>query len=187
MTALNIAGLEISRIDDDVIDAQPIRGGDKRSVRAQRYAFGHSDGWRLIVADVKFPDGQRDIRCIEYDGPLPPALSRLIRGLRLGINSNEVARQYIELSQARLKSAENPSDSSAVKVTAAEFDEGAGCAAIKSLELSGATVNTREKLLEDASRRRGYLCATWPGDSAEVPLLAYAAARVLPLLNKATV
>lgn len=187
----NQNGEPVWRCDDvEVIsgDTKPLRGqpvGVKSFVQGQatRYILRSRTGWELEVADVTWPGRDRDVRTLAYSPTTPMELHRLQRGLRMSIKRRGEAELWVELSQARSADDQGAGWSNLRHATMEQLSEGAGFSVRAALEALGAEVDLREQLLEDQSRRRGYLCAVFPTDRVHVPVICYTLTRVLPVLR----
>lgn len=166
----------------DVIDATPV-GGTAASVEAHIYTMLHADDWSLTLAYTMFPEC-KDIRCLEYSVDTPDILHRLTHGLRMVVYYSPVMqKEWVELSQARVKNGACPLWSNLMRATHEQLMAGSGLDIRSALTDHDASYGTREKVLRDKNRRRGYFCAAFAPGNREAPLMAYAFTRVLPLLN----
>lgn len=149
-----------------------------------KYELAHQSGWSMVLGYMSFPDG-KDIRCLEYSDETPDALHRLTHGLRMSIYYNpKIDWEWIELSQARLKKETMPEWATCKRATEQQLDKGSGLDLRVLLAGLGASIGIRASVLRDKSNRRGYCCAAFPVDNQIVPLVAYAATRVLPILRR---
>lgn len=74
------------------------------------------------------------------------------------------------------------------KASPSQLNEGAGAGVVGILrKLGAAEIGTKEKILNDDSTKRFYLCAVYGKSSAPVPIAAYILTRVLPLINRYTI
>ena len=153
--------------------------GKKCSAEAQIFNAEVPDGGILEITYLVWSNGERDVRILEARNT-SRALRRLEHGLRLGIHTIK-HRDWIELGQARMKS---PAWAGKFKATRSQLDEGAKVPVVEVLEGYGAdAIGTKEQLLGDSSKKRGYLCAVFKRSSYEVPVAAYMLTRVLPIIN----
>jgi hypothetical protein len=162
---LTIAPFEISHHGEQALEMSPV-SGPRELATAQTFRVRHQDGWSLDLALTRFSDGSMDVRCLDYSDGTPLPLHRLTHGLRMSVISGDSQESFVELSQARIKTLEPPFHSNLFKATESELDEGARCSVRKVLEEIDARAGTRENVLGDTSRRRGYFCAAFPDDDA---------------------
>ncbi|MDZ7854165.1 MAG: hypothetical protein U5L98_16405 [Halomonas sp.] len=87
------------------------------------------------------------------------------------------------LSQARVDLDVVPPWSNLKKATFAQLDDGAGTDVDVLLSEVDGELGTREDLLNDDSRRRGYLCCLFPQGQSLPPVASYVLTRLLPLAN----
>lgn len=146
-------------------------------------------GVRLTVLDVKWANGERDVRTESVFCPLPvelgPArpLARLEHGLRMSVLLNG-RTPFVELGISRIKADSMQMWSNVHKASDADFEAICGTDWNQLLRGLGAkSVGTRERVLGDSGRRKSYLAASWEGDSQTVPVAAYLMSRVIPLLD----
>ena len=93
---------------------------------------------------------------------------------------------WAELRQARLEPARGPEWSNLFKASLEELDEGAGLDVRGFLAACcGGVVGERADVLGESGPRRRFICATFPDDSKDGPLMAYLLTRVLPLTRAA--
>ena len=153
--------------------------GEKAAATVYIFRIDVPEDGVLELGYCIWSNGERDVRILEASN-VCRALRRLEHGLRQGVHANG-RRDWVELSQARLK---NEEWSNTFKANRAELDAGAGLGASRLLSKFGATaVGTKERILSDRGRKRGYLCAVFKKNSIEVPITAYLLTRVLPILN----
>jgi hypothetical protein len=147
-----------------------------------KYELAHRSGWSMLLGYMPFPDC-KDVRCLEYSDDTPDPLHRLTHGLRMAIYYNHRTNQeWVELSQARVKNKITPEWSICKKATEQQLYKGSGLNLRNLLTSSGASFGTRVSVLGEKNNRRDYYCAAFPVDDQIVPLVAYAATRVLPIL-----
>jgi hypothetical protein len=165
------------------IKSSPI-GGKPKVGSAWLYELLSPEDWNITLAYVEFDHNKRDIRCLEYSETAPDVLHRLTHGLRMAVYRDvNKKKDWIELSQARLKDQIRPKWSNLRCASGAELSKGAGFDLGAKLRKMGASFGPREKIIKDNSRRRYYFCATFPYNDHRIPLIAYTATRVLALLN----
>jgi len=137
-------------------------------------------GGRLELGYMVWSNGERNVEAVNAVG-VSKLIRRLEHGLRLGIHPRG-SEDWIELGQARMKGEDWAGK---FKASPAQLNEGAGIGVTRILKNLGATeIGTKEKLLNDDSKRRFYLCAVFGRNSTQVPIAAYMLTRVLPLINE---
>ena len=145
------------------------------------YAVTGSGGLHLTVADVRWPDGARDVRAIDRHQS-PPRFDRLLHGGRLAVDRHPPDLLRIDLRQLRMKDA---LWSNLKQATVPELSAGAGGSIVQLLRRFGAAaIGTRGELLGDGSTHRNKICATFPSAAEDVPIAAYVATRVGPLQQR---
>lgn len=171
---LTIGQLTVEEAGTDAIKGTTVSKQKSRG-DVTLYTVTGPDGLDLLVRDVRWRVGERDVATVarrespeRYDG--------LVNRLRLSVAPTEDGIA-VELRQARTR--ENGHHNLFVP-TAAGLADGAGVDVVALLEAHGATVGTRELLLNDLSGHRTRLTALAPGDGGLVPLIAYVATRVAP-------
>jgi hypothetical protein len=180
---MKVGPLSIDNCGMRIIELAPVVGSRERA-HVSVYSLNHRNGWKLEVAYAKFMHST-DVRCLEYSDSTPDALHRLTHGLRMSVldgpNRNT---QWAELSQARLDKSVTPAWSTLRRATERELSNAAQAKVRSILNDFGGDLGTRAQLLDDASRRRSYLCTVFARDSQEAPIAAYALTRILPLANE---
>jgi len=183
LAGLRIDGLGAQTFDGTTASGQPSRGS------ASRWEVTGPPGVSLILADVSWATGERDVRAIEVEAPPPVELggprplTRLVRGGRLSVLEHGRER-YVELQISRIKPDSPQMWSSTHKGQEDDFTLLIGDDWQEALLSAGAAqVGSREKVLGDDSRRRQYLCAVLETEDAVLPVVAYSLTRILPLLS----
>ena len=180
---MEIGRVEITDAGTRRIQASRIGSRDQVSFNAQLFGAVHSDGWRALLGVLEFEDGW-DARCLEVGKGAPEAVYRLLHGLRMSISDGPSAgEQWVELSQARIDPEVVPPWSNLKKATASQRDDGAATGVTNALSEAGGKMDSRENLLGDESRRRGYLCCVFPQGEPLPPVASYVLTRLLPLAN----
>lgn len=123
-----------------------------------------------------------ELGCAELLGG-PPELSSLMNRLRIGVATTDNVT-WVEMMTAHVPA--RGERASKKNMTQAQLDAAVGGSAAQFLVEKGvSSVGTREDLLGDTSRRRGFLAATFPGtDSVDALLWVLAVSRVLPVLRQ---
>lgn len=167
-------------------------GNSSVAVEGDTFSGGHQHG-QCIPAEVRTPDGgvleigltswengDRDIRCFSrLAGPL--GYDRLVHGARLGVAEKRPNEWDCELGVLKYHADRPPT---VVKAAMGDLDRVLGARAEELLTSLGATaVGTKEAVLGDAGRRRGYVVMTAPEGDPAPPLAAYVLTRVLPLMT----
>lgn len=177
-----IGPLELVFFKTSEINAAPVKGS-ARPVNAHIYNLFHEKGWYITLSYTMFSD-DKDVRCLAYTEDTPVILHRLTHGLRMVINfSADIQKEWVQLSQARIKDAAIPHWSNLVCATDAQLCAGAGMDVRAALSSCGAVYGTRERILSNDNNKRNYYCAAFVENNVEAPLVAYGLTRVLPLLN----
>ena len=177
---VTIDPFEISFVGEQTLEMSPV-SGSRELVTAKIFRVCHRDAWSLDLALTPFSNGSVDVRCLDYSDGTPLPLHRLTHGLRMSVMKGEGEESFVELSQARIKTHEPPFHSNLFKATERELDDGARLSVRKELEKLGARAGTREKVLGDPSRRRGYFCAAYQADDDLPAIASYVLSRILPL------
>ena len=137
----------------------------------------------MSIADTRWQNGERDIRALDPSGP--PQIDNLKMRLHLqvqkfGGNRNKLT---IDLRQARVRLDTDNLWSNLYKADESEHARGAGIDVAGLLNDYGADVGRCAALLGDSSPTGNRLCAVFPGSAEQIPIVAFVATRVLPLLN----
>lgn len=158
----------------------------------ETFAGGHQSGM-TIPAELRTPDGaiielglttwddaSRDVRCFNrLTGP--PLYDRLIKGARLGVHAKRANQWDTELG---ILKHHDTRPATVVKATWADFDRILGHSAKELLLAFGATAaGTKEDIIADTGKRRGYLMMVSPSDDPQPVFAAYLLTRVLPLMT----
>lgn len=176
------ADVEVVLGERKTLRGQPV--GVKRFVQGdgQVYTVRGAAGWQLEVADVTWRGGERDVRTLNYDAATPASLHRLRQGLRMSVKRHGDTELWVELSQAQ-PGDDDPAWANLRRASMEQLTVGAGLSVRQAMEALGAEVDLREQLLDDRSRRRGYLCAVFSADGDHLPVICYTITRVLPVLR----
>lgn len=161
------------------------RVGSQEQVGVFTHLFGaaHHDGWHAQVGVLEFDTGW-DVRCLEVSKGAPEAVYRLLHGLRMSLyDGPSSGERWAELSQARIDPEVVPPWSNLKKASQEQLDDGAGIDVDAVLAEAGGEVGTRERMLDDESRRRGYLCCVFPCSSSLPAVASYVLTRILPLTH----
>ena len=179
----------------DVIlsNGDPVAGFEGQSIVGQEctasgvsYSLLTNYGWSMRVAHLTWETGEREVRALDCDSKAH-RMHDICNRLRMSVSGVESspALSWMELSQARLVSEDDPIRTTKRKATSAELLEGAGgIPPQRELEKLGARFGTREELLGDTGRRRSYLCITFPRSDTVIPAVAFALTRVLPVWHR---
>jgi superfamily II DNA or RNA helicase len=138
----------------------------------------------LLVADVTFENGDRDIRLLDA-GESDAIFERLGQGLRLGVRAHGDVLT-LDLGQTRVTDTHSARPWSQVYIASADdLDAGFGGSVEAALRALGASrFGQRKDVIGDTSPRRNYYCATFPPGAHLVPLAAYVATRIAPLARQ---
>ena len=172
---------------------QDVAGFEGQSISGvECIASGHSYslltnyGWTMRIAYLHWESGEREMRAVDCDAKTH-RMHDMCNRLRMSVSLTDgnVSLAWMELSQARLVSESDPIRTTKKKASPGELLEGAGgISPEREFGKLGAKFGTREKVLGDPSRRRGYLCTVFPTDNIVVPAVAFTLARVLPVWNR---
>jgi len=135
---------------------------------------------RLLIHDVRMKGHDRYVTC-GLNATADPTWTRLVNRLRLGIKLLTPDTWVMELRQARLTTGKW---SSRFRATPGQLEAGAGLDVPEELlALAALKVGTKEEVYGETNRNRHQYCVTFAEGNTAVPLAAYAAVTVLPLLN----
>jgi len=172
---------------------EPITGFEGRSIggvdgtaSGQSYCLMTNFGWKMRLACLQWESGEREMRALDCDARAH-RMHDMCNRLRMSVYAVDGSPgfSWMELSQARLIAETDPIRTTKKKASEAEIMEGAGGIAPRAaFARIGAKFGTREELLGDTGRRRSYLCALFPIESAAVPAVAFTLSRVLPVWNR---
>lgn len=180
---MEVGKVKVSYEGKTRIQASRIGSREQESVNAHRYSVAHRDGWQAWIGVIDFSDSQ-DVRCLEVGKGAPEAVYRLLHGLRMSISDGPSAgEQWVELSQARIDPEVVPPWSNLKKATSSQLDDGAGTDVADSLSDAGGEMGSREDLMGDETRRRGYLCCVFRQGESLPPVASYVLTRLLSLAN----
>lgn len=138
--------------------------------------------WELLLSDVQWQNGERDIRCVGgVDLPVP--LRRLTHGLRIGVHTDGPI-SLMTLRLAYLES-ERPDWPRIRRTNLEELCAVTGFdVAATLLECGACMIGSREEVVFDVGRQRREFCVSFPSDNSLVPVVAYVLTRVVPILNQ---
>ncbi|MEQ6916039.1 hypothetical protein [Halomonas aquatica] len=180
---MEVGKVKVSYEGKTRIQASKIGSREQMGANAHRYSVAHRDGWQASIGVMDFADSQ-DVRCLEVGKGAPEAVYRLLHGLRMSISDGPSAgEQWVELSQARIDPEVVPPWSNLKKATSSQLDDGADADVEDVVIEAGGESGTREDLLGDESRRRGYLCCVFRQGELLPPVTSYVLTRLLPLAN----
>jgi hypothetical protein len=171
--------------DVEPFEGQTIQGADSIA-GAFQYSLLTNYGWTMRLAYLHWENGEREMRALDCNST-EHRMHDMCNRLRMSISAvdGNAGLAWMELSQARLIDAGDPIRTTKKLASEAEFMEGAGGIAPRSAFVRlGARFGTRQEVMADGSRRRGYLCVAFPHDDAVVPAVAFILARVLPVWNQ---
>lgn len=171
-----LGDLELTRGRDQGITGKTASDIDTTGVARSWWIRG-SDEVLLLLADVDWDTGERDLRIIDR-AHSPQRYDRLTHGLRLGVHEHGDDR-FVELRQNRLQTT---GWSGLHRASLDVLSEGAGLNAEEALLDAGAiAAGSRADVLDDTGRRRAETCALFPAGELRAPAVAYVISRVLPL------
>lgn len=146
----------------------------------KEYSLTGPEGLRLLVHDVRMKGHDRYVTC-GLNATSDPTWTRLVNRLRLGIKLLTPDTWVMELRQARMTTGKW---SSRFRATPGQLEAGAGLDVPEALlALAALKVGTKEEVYGETNRNRRQYCVTFAEGNTAVPLAAYAAVTVLPLLN----
>jgi len=160
--------------------------GEESMASGYSYTLLTNFGWKMRLAYLRWETGEREMRALDCNST-EHRMHDMCNRLRMSISPVEVNlnHAWMELSQARLIADSDPIRTTKKKATPIELLEGAGgISAERELEKLGARFGTREQLLGDTGRRRGYICTVFPDGDVTVPPTAFALVRVLPVWHQ---
>lgn len=172
--------MQIELVNDSVrISGETFTAGTQEGT-ARAYSVSIPDGGILEVAATHWDSGDRDVRAVtRLAGPV--TYDRLLKGLRLGIASAPNGGYFCELGITQHHADRQPT---VVKADASDLKLMLGSDIGEMFKTLGATAyGTREVIIDDTSRRRGYLGVTFPQAALDVPIAAFVLTRVLPLMK----
>jgi len=150
------------------------------------YSLLTNYGWTMKLAYLHWESGEREVRALDCNST-EHRMHDMCNRLRMSVSDVEhlPGIAWMELSQARLVSRVDPVRTTKKKATSIELLEGAGgIVPGREFERLGAGFGTRQELMGENGRRRGYLCTTFPMNDTVVPAVAFVLARVLPVWNR---
>jgi hypothetical protein len=161
------------------VQGEAVSGGLQAGVAAAA-EIRTPDGGILEVALTGWENGDRDVRCFKrLAGPI--MYDRLVHGARLGVASKRPGQWDTELGILRFHDDRQPT---MVRAAWDDLDKVLNADARQLLLDHGATgAGTKEAVIGDTGKRRGYLMMVSPADDPTPPLVAYTLTRVLPLLT----
>lgn len=137
----------------------------------------------ITIADTCWENGERDIRALETSGP--PQIDHLKMRLRLEVQEldSDAKKLKIDLRQARVRLDTDRLWSNLYKADEDRHALGTGIDIARTLHQLGANVGPRGTLLGERGQPQNQLCAVFPCEAQQVPIVAFVTTRVLPLLN----
>ena len=185
---IHLTKLDLRNLGDRVLEGTTVSARLSRGKASLWEATG-PPGVALTIADVKWSNGERDVRAIKIECPLPQdlagprPLTRLERGGRLSVLQIR-GQEYVELQVSRINPDSPEFWSSTHKATDEDFRHLAGDDWKRDLLAVGASkVGPRESVIGDDGRRRKFLCAVLEDRNSALPVVAYSLTRILPLLD----
>jgi hypothetical protein len=156
----------------------PAAGGEYQSGNALAAGVIGPGGIALDLGVIAWKNS-REVAALDcYDSP--PRIQRLGHGGRIGIRPEAGGKEWMELRVSRMTT---PEWSTEYRTTADELETVCRMKVGSSLRALGAlSFGRRGDVLADSGRRRNDLAVVFPADDARVPIAAYCAVRVLPLL-----
>ena len=179
-TAIHVGDFEIAATGDQLDVEGQTPGRVETNGTSTVYEIDGPDDVRLTLHDITWSNGERDVRAVDRHRS-PQRFDRLVHGLRLTVSDAD-DRCRVDLRQARMVDAlwAKPR-----KATVAELSHPIGTPIDELLLSYGATaVGSRSELIDDTSTHRNSLCAIFPTDAHLVPVVAYTATRLAPVLHR---
>ena len=167
----------------ELFEGQTIQGVESVAT-GPGYSLLTNYGWTMRLAYLHWENGEREMRALDCNST-EHRMHEVCNRLRISVSEVErhPALSWMELMQAYVETGSHRPKKR--KATEIQLPEGAGGLAPKpELEKLGARFGSREKVLGDTDRRRGYLCAAFPTEDQVVPAVAFTIARVLPVWNR---
>ena len=185
---LSEGGDEWARIGDAVVVAGPVTRtvvpltiGNERDVRARVSQFTATlDDVGAELSVFEAANGEVWIACDDVIGS-DELYGAIVNRLRIGAHDAANGRSRIDLALARYTT----DRWSARKATSTEIEDAAGLTPEEALHpVDGVETGSRRDLLDDASPRRGYLCAVFEKPSViDVLVRSYVLLRILPVIR----
>lgn len=115
-------------------------------------------------------------------GDSSPAFDRLLHGVRLGVKGLEDGTEFCEVDLLRWEGGAGWGNVSMVVPNELDLELGDSTETLM-VEAGALAFGTRAEVLNDTSRRRNRLCATFPAEEPMGPLTVYVLTRILPILK----
>lgn len=177
---VTVGQVSVTISDESVaIEGEAVNGG-RQSGLVVPCEIHTPDGGILEVGLTSWEHGDRDVRCFKrLAGPI--MYDRLVHGARLGVAGKRDGEWDTELGILRFHDDRHPT---VVKAAWEDLDTVlAGSAQQFLLDRGASRVGTKETVIGDTGKRRGYLMMVSPAHDSVPPILAYTLTRVLPLLT----
>jgi hypothetical protein len=178
---LDLTPFQFTQLDDGRVKAAPFETKLQEEAMAERFQLTHRDGWHVIIAVPKLSNGERQVWQLECSASAPQVLNGLNGRQRIGIELLPSGELVMELMQSHMDSWQPPLRPTRRKVSEDELDAGAQRSVEGCLVALGARFGTKEHLVGDAGKHRGYPCAVFPRKEPQIAAVAFALVRVLPL------
>jgi superfamily I DNA/RNA helicase len=181
LEGIPVGPLTLGTLEREFGDFRPPFGQtDFVDATIREYALVGPDDLRLLVHDVRLEGHERYVTCGQNETP-DKVWNRLVDRLRLGIKTLENGDLVMELRQARFTTGKW---SNRFRATRGQLETGAGFDVPDLLrELGALRTGSKEDVYGETNRNRLQYCVTFAEGNTAVPLAAYAAVTVLPLLN----
>ena len=177
MTALG--PLQITfRPDPYPWEGNPAAGGQSQHGSAHVAAVTGPGGIAIDLGVITWAES-REVAALDCYGS-PPRIQRLGHGGRIGIRPTDDGQESMDLRISRMTDAEwsRPFQTSLAEVdTICRLDLAAALS-----DIGSTGVGSRAEVIGDTTRRKNELMVRFPAGDTRVPIAAYCAVRVLPLL-----
>jgi hypothetical protein len=173
--------IHISPIGQTLIKGQTSSRQDSQADVMQYRVTGsfHVD-YSLVLQYQLWQTGETDIVCIEAKGS--NLLHTVIGRMRLSVYDHKDNKQWFALKTAQLKS-QSPPHANLFMAGADYYQEQLGFSLSDALnEQATCKVGTKEELLNETGRSKNTLAVVYNKEDINVPLAAFTASRVLPIL-----
>jgi superfamily I DNA/RNA helicase len=181
LEGIPVGPLTLGTLEREFKDYRPPFGQtDLVEAAIREYAVVGPDDLRLFIHDVRLEGHERYVTCGRNDTD-DKVWNRLVDRLRLGVKTLGKGDLLMELRQARFTTGKW---SNRFRATRDQLKTGAGLDVPNLLYALGALrTGTKEEVYNETNRNRRQYCVTFAEGNTAVPLAAYAAVTILPLLN----
>ena len=173
--------LKIQENKKDLIKGQTSSRQDSQADATQYRVTGSFNvDYSLVLQYQQWQTGETDIVCIEAKGS--NLLHTVIGRMRLSLYPLNDNKQWFALKTAQLKS-QSPPHANLFMAGADYYQEQLGFSLSDALnEQATCKVGTKEEILNETGRSKNTLAVVFDKEDINVPLAAFTASRVLPIL-----